>query len=204
MKPENVMLDNEGHCKLIDFGLARDDIRTEEPVNMTFCGTKEYMAPEVFARQPYNKAADWWSLGAVGYDMIAGEFPYQPGDYETPIRYNPSVFSNLAASFISKLLMKNAKQRLGSPHLGGATSIKRSSFFRGLNWNVFYRRGKGPGAIRPPFVPRLDSKADVKYFDKDFVTQPPVLSVAEADAALPTTDNMFAGFDYVHPSSAMT
>ncbi len=100
LKPENVMLDAEGHVKLIDFGLARDDVRGEEPANMTFCGTKEYMAPEVYFRKPYNRAADWWSLGAVAYDMIAGEFPYAAGDYETPIRYNPACFSNLAASFI--------------------------------------------------------------------------------------------------------
>ncbi len=94
------MLDADGHCKLIDFGLARDDAVGDQPRAMTFCGTKEYMAPEVYFRKPYNRAVDWWSLGAIGYDMIAGEFPYSPGDYDSPIKYDPSCFSNLAANFI--------------------------------------------------------------------------------------------------------
>ncbi len=99
--------------------------------------------------------------------------------------------------------------RLGAPHLGGATSIKRASFFRGVNWNQLYRRsgpggGCSPGLGRPPFVPRLDSPSDVRYFDRDFVSQPPVLSevdaAAEAAAEEANDAGAFEGFDYVHPS----
>lgn len=66
------MLDADGHIKLVDFGLCRDDLRNYNPMEMTYCGTKEYMAPEVYNREKYNRTADWWALGALAYDMIAG------------------------------------------------------------------------------------------------------------------------------------
>ncbi len=108
--------------------------------------------------------------------------------------------------------MKDPSMRLGAPHLGGATSIKRASFFRGVNWNQLYRRGARSGAAassssgsaRPPFVPRLASPSDVRYFDRDFVSQPPVLSEVEAAESTAAEEanaaGAFDGFDYVHPS----
>ena len=91
--------------------------------------------------------------------------------------------------------MRDPAMRLGAPHLGGANGIKRSGFFRGVQWNQVYRRDCP--RHRPPFVPRLDSASDVRYFDRDFVSQPPTLSEVE-DGDGPGDAHYFEGFDYVH------
>ena len=199
LKPENAMIDVEGHIKLVDFGLSRDDLTSEDPMEMTFCGTKEYMAPEVFNRLPYNKTADWWSLGALAFDMMAGEFPFAPGEYdEDKLHFDAKLFSPMAKGFISKLLKLDPNYRLGSPNLGGANSIKKSSFFKNLNWNaVYFKR------IEPPFIPKLHSQTDVKYFDTEFTRILPKLSGLAENGEEPNLGQM-REFAYIHPDHKLS
>jgi p70 ribosomal S6 kinase len=72
LKPENILLDSSGHVKLTDFGLCKEAIHDDSTVTHTFCGTIEYMAPEILMRCGHGKAVDWWSLGALTFDMLTG------------------------------------------------------------------------------------------------------------------------------------
>lgn len=76
LKPENIMLDSEGHIKLADFGLARLAVKRND-VLKTFCGTPEYLAPEIILGHGYTKAVDWWALGCVFYEMMTGKHPFR-------------------------------------------------------------------------------------------------------------------------------
>ena len=192
LKPENIMIDAEGHTKLIDFGLARDGIKdVNTPVRMTYCGTKEYMAPEVYHRQPYCATADWWSLGAVAYDMIVGEFPFPPGEYEKRVKY-PKWMTKIGKQFVSDLLTINPKKRLGDEAVGGVQSIKKCDFFADISWNDVFRK-----KLKPPFVPSLEPTVTgvCKHFDKDFLKIPAVMSESEYFGYFPD-------FDYVHPENS--
>lgn len=198
LKPENVMLDREGHLKIIDFGLSRDNVSDLDVMPMTFCGTKEYMAPEVFARRPYGKAADWWAVGAIGYDMLAGEFPYKMGDYATEIKFPNNVFSRAGKTLLKKFLTVDPNKRLGSPAFGGATKIKRAAFFKDLSWSKVYMRH-----VKPPYVPRLSGPVDTSCFDREFVDLPARLSAVSAEEderhkGDKTDQELFGDFEYVN------
>ncbi len=200
LKPENVMLDRGGHIKLIDFGLARGRVHTHAPMRMTMCGTREYMAPEVSGGYPYNREADWWTMGALAYEMMTGTFPYKAGDYETPVEYPTNIFSQLATRFISRLMTIEPQSRLGSHSLGGALSVKRTAFFTSfLAWNDVYLR-----KLKPPFIPSLEDIDDLRYFDRSFTDSPARLSTVSAQhkrevLAKCVGDDPFIGFDFVNP-----
>lgn len=121
LKPENVLLDEKGFAKLTDFGLAK--FLTLHDLAKTFCGTPEYLAPEVILNQGCNRPADWWSLGILTFEMLFGAPPFYTNDEKemykrtltSPLRFpSKSSVSNEAKDFVTGLLMKNSLQRLGS------------------------------------------------------------------------------------------
>ncbi|XP_011719358.1 ribosomal protein S6 kinase beta-2 isoform X2 [Macaca nemestrina] len=178
LKPENIMLSSQGHIKLTDFGLCKESIH-EGAVTHTFCGTIEYMAPEILVRSGHNRAVDWWSLGALMYDMLTGSPPF-------------------TAENRKKTMDKIIKGKLALPPYltPDARDLvkKRHPFFRHMNWDDLLAR-----RVDPPFRPCLQSEEDVSQFDTRFTRQTPVDS--PDDTALSESANQaFLGFTYVAPS----
>ncbi|KAG8523461.1 RAC-gamma serine/threonine-protein kinase [Galemys pyrenaicus] len=143
LKLENLMLDKDGHIKITDFGLCKEGI-TDAATMKTFCGTPEYLAPEVLEDNDYGRAVDWWGLGVVMYEMMCGRLPFYNQDHEKlfelilmeDIKF-PRTLSSDAKSLLSGLLIKDPNKRLG----GGpddAKEIMRHSFFSGVNWQDVY------------------------------------------------------------------
>uniref|UniRef100_A0A8C2ZSK5 non-specific serine/threonine protein kinase n=1 Tax=Cyclopterus lumpus TaxID=8103 RepID=A0A8C2ZSK5_CYCLU len=171
LKLENLMLDKDGHIKITDFGLCKEGI-TDTATMKTFCGTPEYLAPEVLEDNDYGRAVDWWGLGVVTYEMMCGRLPFYNQDHEKlfelilmeEIKF-PRTLSADAKSLLSGLLIKDPNKRLG----GGpddAKEIMRHSFFNAVDWQDVYDK-----KLVPPFQPQVSSETDTRYFDEEFTAQ---------------------------------
>nr|XP_061797037.1 ribosomal protein S6 kinase beta-1 isoform X1 [Nerophis lumbriciformis] len=199
LKPENIMLNNQGHVKLTDFGLCKESIH-DGTVTHTFCGTIEYMAPEILMRSGHNRAVDWWSLGALMYDMLTGAPPFTGENRKKTIDKIlkcklslPPYLTQEARDLLKRLLKRNASSRLGAG-AGDATEVQAHPFFRHINWEDLLAR-----KVEPPFKPFLQSAEDVSQFDSKFTSQTPVDS--PDDSTLSESANQaFLGFTYVAPS----
>ncbi|XP_062864235.1 ribosomal protein S6 kinase beta-2-like [Trichomycterus rosablanca] len=199
LKPENIMLNYEGHIKLTDFGLCKESIH-DGTMTHTFCGTIEYMAPEILNRSGHNRAVDWWSLGALMFDMMTGSPPFTAENRKKTIdrilkcKLNlPPYLTPDARELIKKLLKKNSGQRLGSSKADCA-DIQRQPFFRHINWDDLLNK-----QVEPPYKPSLQSDEDVSQFDIRFTKQTPVDSPDDTTLS-DSADHAFAGFTYVAPS----
>ncbi|CAF90656.1 unnamed protein product [Tetraodon nigroviridis] len=155
LKPENIMLNSQGHVKLTDFGLCKESIH-DGTVTHTFCGTIEYMAPEILMRSGHNRAVDWWSLGALMYDMLTGAPPFTGENRKKTIdkilkcKLNlPPYLTQEARDLLKRLLKRNASSRLGAG-AGDATEVQAHPFFRHINWEDLLGR-----KVEPPFKPFL-------------------------------------------------
>ncbi|XP_075019550.1 ribosomal protein S6 kinase beta-2 isoform X3 [Calonectris borealis] len=199
LKPENIMLNSQGHIKLTDFGLCKESIH-DGAVTHTFCGTIEYMAPEILVRSGHNRAVDWWSLGALMYDMLTGSPPFTAENRKKTIDkilkgklVLPPYLTPDARDLLKKFLKRNPNQRVGGGP-GDAADVQKQPFFRHINWEDLLAR-----RLDPPFKPCLQSEEDVSQFDTRFTRQTPVDS--PDDAAISESANQaFLGFTYVAPS----
>eukprot|EP00543_Licmophora_paradoxa_P010416 CAMPEP_0202478042 /NCGR_PEP_ID=MMETSP1360-20130828/94251_1 /ASSEMBLY_ACC=CAM_ASM_000848 /TAXON_ID=515479 /ORGANISM="Licmophora paradoxa, Strain CCMP2313" /LENGTH=653 /DNA_ID=CAMNT_0049105303 /DNA_START=318 /DNA_END=2279 /DNA_ORIENTATION=+ len=201
LKPENVLLDSRGHVRLTDFGLSKEGISSSSSGANSFCGTPEYLAPEILNRQGHGRAVDWWSLGALLYEMLTGLPPFYCQDREKlfqkirngDLNYPPSL-SRQAKTILRGLLTRDPKQRLGSgPE--DAEDIKRHEFFSSIDWVKLYN-----GELPPPWTPQINSSHDTSQFDREFTTMP-VFSPASLQRApgfgtTPQGDNPFEGFTF--------
>ncbi|XP_011155999.1 ribosomal protein S6 kinase beta-1 isoform X1 [Solenopsis invicta] len=199
LKPENVLLDVNGHIKLTDFGLCKEHIQ-EGAVTHTFCGTIEYMAPEILTRSGHGKAVDWWSLGTLAYDMLTGAPPFTSNSRKKTIDKIlrskltfPQYLTADAKDLIRKLLKRQVVQRLGSASSDGE-EVKAHKFFKHINWDEVITR-----QLHPPFKPNLSSAEDVSQFDKKFTTSAPIDSPVDYTLS-ESADGLFQGFTYVAPS----
>ena len=142
---ENLLLDKDGHIKIADFGLCKEDI-TYGRTTKTFCGTPEYLAPEVLEDNDYGRAVDWWGVGVVMYEMMCGRLPFYNKDHDVlfelilmeEVKF-PRTLSQEAKDLLSGFLAKDPHKRLG----GGpedAKEIKRHPFFLPISWTDLVQR----------------------------------------------------------------
>ncbi|XP_029459249.1 ribosomal protein S6 kinase alpha-3 isoform X1 [Rhinatrema bivittatum] len=195
LKPENILLDEEGHIKLTDFGLSKESIDHEKKA-YSFCGTVEYMAPEVVNRRGHTQSADWWSFGVLMFEMLTGTLPFQGKDRKETMTMilkaklgMPQFLSPEAQSLLRMLFKRNPANRLGAGP-DGVEEIKRHSFFSTIDWNKLYRR-----EIQPPFKPATGRPDDTFYFDPEFTAKTP-----KDSPGIPASANahqLFRGFSFV-------
>ncbi|KAI3408979.1 uncharacterized protein J3R85_019928 [Psidium guajava] len=198
LKPENILLDAEGHVALTDFGLAKQ--LEENGRSNSLCGTVEYMAPEIVLGKGHDKAADWWSVGVLLFEMLTGKPPFIGGNREK-IQQKivkdkmklPNFLSSEAHSLLKGLLQKGPSKRLGSGPNGSA-DIKNHKWFKTINWKKLEAR-----EIKPSFLPEVAGKQCIANFEKKWTDMP----IADSPAASPTAaGNPFKDFTYVRPPAS--
>uniref|UniRef100_A0A674EAY0 Serum/glucocorticoid regulated kinase 2a n=1 Tax=Salmo trutta TaxID=8032 RepID=A0A674EAY0_SALTR len=198
LKPENILLDSQGHVVLTDFGLCKEGVEPETTTS-TFCGTPEYLAPEVLRKEPYDRTVDWWCLGAVLYEMIYSLPPFYSRDVSEmydgilhkPLPLPPGK-SGAVCSLLQGLLQKDQHRRLGA--IADFLQIKNHVFFSPINWDDLYHK-----RITPPYNPNVKGPADTQHIDPEFTREMVPNSVGctpELNAGT-SSSNAFNGFSYV-------
>lgn len=192
LKPENVVMDLDGHCLLTDFGISKEGIKDHTSAN-TFCGSPMYLAPEMLSRSGHGFALDWYSVGALLFELLTGLPPFYTNDkkqlFHNILRGHlviPEYLSPNARDLIQRLLHRDPKQRLGSGPTGDR-EIFDHQFFSGINWEKLMAR-----ELPPPFQPKITKDPsgvpDTSNFPQAFTDQ----EISE----------MERGFDFVDPTAA--
>ncbi|KAG7131508.1 Serine/threonine-protein kinase psk1 like [Verticillium longisporum] len=209
LKPENCLLDAEGHLLLTDFGLSKVAVDSEDQCN-SMLGTVEYMAPEVIQGRKYGKAVDWWSYGALGYDLMTGNPPFRGGNnakiQEKIVKQKlvmPYFLGPDAKDLLTRLLRKDPAKRLGSNMPKDLTILKNHRFFRGINWTKLAAR-----EMEPPIQPLITDPELAENFSEEFteLAVSPVVTAKDpwgSFSAKDGKDDMFGGFSYVASSSLL-
>jgi serine/threonine protein kinase len=215
LKPENILLDANGHIALCDFGLSKANITNKDTTN-TFCGTTEYLAPEVLLDESgYTKMVDFWSLGVLVFEMCCGWSPFYAEDTQQmykniafgKVRFPRDALSTEGRNFVKGLLNRNPKHRLGAND--DARELKAHPFFADIDWSELLKKN-----VPPPFKPKLKSVLDTSNFDPEFTNALTGASSLNARAAAlagsnlaastplsPTMQANFKGFTYVDASA---
>ncbi|KAI0454903.1 kinase-like domain-containing protein [Xylaria acuta] len=201
LKPENILLDYEGHIALCDFGLCKLEMKDEDHTD-TFCGTPEYLAPEILRGLAYNKSVDWWTLGVLIWEMLTGLPPFYHRSIDEmyrrimsePLAF-PGCVPAVAKDLLTKLLDRDPAKRLGA---NGSVEIKSHPFFEGINWGMVLQR-----KYKPAFKPNVADAHDTTNFDTQFTSQAPQDSCVSGPAISPRTQSQFAGFSYNGPVSGL-
>uniref|UniRef100_H3AN37 Ribosomal protein S6 kinase n=1 Tax=Latimeria chalumnae TaxID=7897 RepID=H3AN37_LATCH len=199
LKPENILLDEAGHIKLTDFGLSKESVDQEKKA-YSFCGTVEYMAPEVVNRRGHTQSADWWSFGVLMFEMLTGTLPFQGKDRNETM--NMILKAKLGMLFFIPTQMQKVLQVLckytPSYFIGagpdGVEEIKRHPFFATIDWNKLHRR-----EIQPPFKPAAGKPEDTFCFDPEFTAKTPKDSPGVPPSA--NAHQLFKGFSFVATTS---
>ena len=170
LKPENILMDENGYLRLADFGMAKQLNNNEKA--MSFCGTPEYLAPEIIIGKGHDKNADWWSFGILLYEMLCGLPPFyvenlermyeliKSGTLKFPKRIQ---LSDEAKDVIKKLLERDVNKRLGNK---GINEIKEHPFFKDIDFDLIVQK-----KIPAPYIPNINDKTDVQYFDEEFTSE---------------------------------
>ncbi|KAK0333794.1 Serine/threonine-protein kinase [Friedmanniomyces endolithicus] len=199
LKPENILVDYVGHIALCDFGLCKLDMKDEDKTN-TFCGTPEYLAPELLHGQGYTKAVDWWTLGVLLYEMLTGLPPFYDENTNEmyrkilaePLHFpGPEIVPPAARDLLTRLLDRDATRRLGS---NGAAEIKAHPFFHSIDWRKLLDR-----KYEPSFKPSVMDERDTANFDKEFTSEAPTDSYVDGPMLSQTMQQQFAGWSYNRP-----
>jgi serine/threonine protein kinase len=214
LKPENILLDANGHIALCDFGLSKANL-TKNATTNTFCGTTEYLAPEVLLDEAgYTKMVDFWSLGVLVFEMCCGWSPFYAEDTQQmykniafgKVRFPRETLTTEGRNFVKGLLNRNPKHRLGATD--DAEELKKHPFFADIDWEALTKK-----LITPPFKPKLKSETDTSNFDPEFTNALNGASSLNARAAAlaagvatstPLSPGMqanFKGFTFVDESS---
>ncbi|XP_058789125.1 atypical protein kinase C isoform X2 [Phymastichus coffea] len=210
LKLDNVLLDHEGHVKLTDYGMCKEGVR-EGDTTATFCGTPNYIAPEILRGEDYGFSVDWWALGVLLYEMLAGRSPFDiAGASENPDQNTedylfqvilqktiriPRSLSVKAASVLKRFLCKDPNERLGCGRSPTAfIEIMTHPFFKTIDWEMLEQK-----QVTPPYKPRLDSDRDLANFPPEFTDEPVHLTPDDPRVIERIDQTEFEGFEYVNP-----
>ena len=205
LKPENCLLDAEGHLLLTDFGLSKVAVEGADRCN-SILGTIEYMAPGVVLGQTYDKAVDWWSFGALGYDLLTGSPPFVANNHakiqEKIVKSKltlPYFLGPDAKDLLTRLLRKEPRKRLGGNMPKDMQAIKKHRFFRKIDWKLLEQR-----KMEPPIQPLITDPELAENFSAEF-TSLALSPLAETHSTVPWAmeeeTNPFGGFSYVASKS---
>uniref|UniRef100_A0A671X7G0 protein kinase C n=1 Tax=Sparus aurata TaxID=8175 RepID=A0A671X7G0_SPAAU len=197
LKLDNLLMDADGFVKITDFGLCKEGMGHGDKTS-TFCGTPEFLAPEVLTDDNYTRAVDWWGMGVLIYEMLVGESPF-PGEDEEEVfdsivnddvQY-PGSLPPGAVAIIQKLLKKNPLKRLGAGERD-ANEVKGEKFFETIDWEALLAK-----KAKPPFLPSIKESMDVSNFDSEFTRLQPILSPPSKPFILSDEQQeAFADFDF--------
>ncbi|TID23221.1 hypothetical protein CANINC_003238 [Pichia inconspicua] len=208
LKPENILLDANGHIALCDFGLSKANLAGNGTTN-TFCGTTEYLAPEVLLDESgYTKMVDFWSLGVLIFEMCCGWSPFYAENTQQmykniafgKVRFPKEVLSQEGRSFVKGLLNRNPRHRLGAIH--DARELRAHPFFHDIDWENLRTK-----KIPPPFVPHIANELDTSNFDPEFTNASTSainrqLIMGSTPLSQAVQEN-FKGFTYVDESTML-
>ncbi|XP_030364055.1 protein kinase C zeta type isoform X1 [Strigops habroptila] len=227
LKLDNVLLDAEGHIKLTDYGMCKEGLGPGDTTS-TFCGTPNYIAPEILRGEEYGFSVDWWALGVLMFEMMAGRSPFDiitdnpdmnTEDYlfqvilEKPIRI-PRFLSVKASHVLKGFLNKDPKERLGCQPQTGFSDIKSHTFFRSIDWDMILQsHALGSAAVKfpqhtrklekkqttPPFQPQITDDYGLDNFDTQFTSEPVQLTPDDEDIIKRIDQSEFEGFEYINP-----
>ncbi|NXO04463.1 KPCZ kinase, partial [Rhinopomastus cyanomelas] len=207
LKLDNVLLDAEGHIKLTDYGMCKEGLGPGDTTS-TFCGTPNYIAPEILRGEEYGFSVDWWALGVLMFEMMAGRSPFDiitdnpdmnTEDYlfqvilEKPIRI-PRFLSVKASHVLKGFLNKDPKERLGCQLQSGFSDIKSHTFFRSIDWDLLEKK-----QTTPPFQPQITDDYGLDNFDTQFTSEPVQLTPDDEDIIKRIDQSEFEGFEYINP-----
>ncbi|VDO23816.1 unnamed protein product [Brugia timori] len=201
LKLDNILLDAEGHCRLADFGMCKEGI-TNSKLTSTFCGTPDYIAPEILEEMEYGVSVDWWALGVFMYEMMAGQPPFEADNedelFEAILHDDvlyPIWLSKEAVNILKALMTKNPLKRLGCMQSqDGEDAIRSHPFFWDIDWEALETR-----RVKPPFKPKIKSKRDTSNFDTDFTKEEPILTPTEPAVFRTINQEEFHNFSFVNP-----
>lgn len=201
LKLDNVLLDFDGHIRIADFGMCKLQIYLDKTTD-TFCGTPDYMAPEIIKGLRYNQCVDWWSFGVLLYEMLCGQSPFNGCD-EDDLFWSicnerpqlPRFLSASAKSILLALMEKDWTKRLGYGQ-NGPNDVMAHQFFEGLSWSLLERR-----ELKPPYKPTVKHPLDTKYFDKAFTQEKPRLTPVDKRILESMDQSQFDGFSYTNPNA---
>ncbi|KAK1799859.1 hypothetical protein P4O66_006388 [Electrophorus voltai] len=195
LKLDNIMLDTEGHIKIADFGMCKENVFGENRAT-TFCGTPDYIAPEILLGQKYTFSVDWWSFGVLVYEMLIGQSPFQGDDedelfesirMDTP--HYPRWITKESKDLLEKLFERDPTRRLGV-----VGNIRMHPFFKTINWPALEKR-----EVTPPFKPKVKAPNDCSNFDREFLSEKPRLSQGDKNLVDSMDQTAFAGFSFINP-----
>lgn len=192
LKLDNIMLGTDGHIKIADYGLCKEEMWPGQTTT-TFCGTPEFMAPEILAEQRYGRAVDWWAFGVLIYQMLLGQSPFRGEDedeiFDAILSDEPLYPIHMprdSVDILRKLLTREPDKRLGCGP-SDALEIMKHPFFADINWDDVYHK-----RVKPAFVPTLRDPTDTSNFDEEFTKEQPKLTpVPPLPAAM---QEQFRGF----------
>ena len=192
LKPENMVINRDGHIRIIDFGFAK--VLADQGITYTLCGTPDYLAPEILRQQGYGMGVDWWALGVLIYEMLTGTPPFYDSNHlklYDKIRFSdpsfPPGLDDTAKDLISRLLYKDPFRRLGCGHQG-VNEIKSHPWFKEVRWDTLLGL-----RVKPPFKPKLASPGDESNFDT-YAEEPAEASHMET----PVDFQLFPDFEVQH------
>lgn len=197
-----MLIDNDGYIRITDFGLSKDNIKDNQSAH-SFCGTPEYLAPEILKRQGHGKAVDWWSLGAIIFEMLTGLPPFYTKDREklfynikfAELKYPPYI-SPLCKDLLTKLFNKEPNKRLGGSEKD-ATEVMEHAWFSKIDWVALENK-----SLKAVFKPKITGETGTENFDTDFTSQPAADSLQGQGPLAPGGDK-WDGFSYTDKDKEM-